>query len=210
MKFQKIAFAVLTMAALGAAQAGDLTLNQTETFENTTVFSGGRVNAGNDDYLWLSTFSAFGSNGPTASATFQVGAGFVLNDLSLSFDYKSLGGLNPTKSSVSLIGGAFNYSTLLDFTSSYVAGQPVLNAAKATAFLLSNPNGSSNLTLSGLGTLAAGTYTLTFTAGNIAGLKVDDVKIGGTLAAVPEPETYALMLAGLAAVSFVARRRKQA
>ena len=34
------------------------------------------------------------------------------------------------------------------------------------------------------------------------------IQVGGSVAAVPEPETYALMLAGLALVGFSARRRQ--
>jgi hypothetical protein len=34
------------------------------------------------------------------------------------------------------------------------------------------------------------------------------IDIGGTVTPIPEPETYALMLAGLGAVGFIARRRK--
>ncbi|MCV2353761.1 PEP-CTERM sorting domain-containing protein [Paucibacter sp. B2R-40] len=48
-------------------------------------------------------------------------------------------------------------------------------------------------------------------AGNDHGLAIDNVTFSvDAVAAVPEPSTYAMLLAGLGAVGFVARRRKQA
>lgn len=44
--------------------------------------------------------------------------------------------------------------------------------------------------------------------GNCSGIGVTG-NVGATLAPVPEPETYALMFAGLGVVGFMARRRKQ-
>lgn len=52
--------------------------------------------------------------------------------------------------------------------------------------------------------LNAGVYTLRTTGTAVRATSLD---ISLTVTAVPEPETYALMLAGLAAVGFVARRR---
>jgi hypothetical protein len=51
--------------------------------------------------------------------------------------------------------------------------------------------------------LSAGTYALTFLGSGTGGY-------GGfyTVTAVPEPETYAMMLAGLGAIGFVAARRR--
>ncbi len=44
--------------------------------------------------------------------------------------------------------------------------------------------------------------------GNDHGLAIDNLNFSVTAAAVPEPQSYALLLAGLACVGFVARRRK--
>ena len=69
-----------------------------------------------------------------------------------------------------------------------------------------------------LGSFSGGVFT-PFTLGGAYdlilgfndGLRVDsdydDMVVGLKVTAVPEPESYALMLAGLAAVGFVSRRR---
>ena len=67
-----------------------------------------------------------------------------------------------------------------------------------------------------LGTLSAGTHTLTFFAsgagwqgGGDESFALDNLKVTGTVTAVPEPESLALALAGVAVVGVAARRRQR-
>jgi len=57
---------------------------------------------------------------------------------------------------------------------------------------------------------SSGSYLLSFAnaGGDNLGAILDNVVV--STPAIPEPETYALMLAGLGAVGYAARRRKQA
>ena len=60
-----------------------------------------------------------------------------------------------------------------------------------------------DLTITGL---APGEYNFGVFAQGVAAVELDHIVVTG----IPEPETYALMLAGLAAIGAVARRRRQA
>jgi hypothetical protein len=55
-------------------------------------------------------------------------------------------------------------------------------------------------------TEASTALSFTSTTGGDAGIALDNI----TITPVPEPETYALMLAGLGLVGFTARRRSNA
>jgi hypothetical protein len=78
-----------------------------------------------------------------------------------------------------------------------------------------NPNENSVYTITGSGLTASMFNTLSSGSGDhyYAGIEIlkdnNDPQFDARIAAIPEPESYAMMLAGLGLMGFVARRRKQ-
>lgn len=71
-------------------------------------------------------------------------------------------------------------------------------------FVTTGSDNSYMLSYTGTGTGTSSFNWLTTPAGG------GGMSVGGTVSSVPEPETYAMMLAGLGALGFLGRRRKTA
>jgi len=82
-----------------------------------------------------------------------------------------------------------------------------INTGPASTFnSWSGFNATGSSFVSGMNTLVFTVTNLAWPAGNPTGLRVEF--LDSNVTAVPEPETYAMMLAGLGLIGFVARRRR--
>jgi hypothetical protein len=167
----------------------------TENFNGGTSFDSAWFNAplSSDDFLLISALA------PSSSYTFA--SAVALATLELSFWYSVPGSGNGI---VSIAGSG---PTLLADSPGNVA-----------QYLLNNPGPASSgfnaydaFFTTTLYDVLPGSYTVTFaTAGGLLNsLKIDDVTIAAIAAPVPEPETYALMLAGLGMIGVLGRRRQR-
>jgi len=115
---------------------------------------------------------------------------------------------NANNSAVVQVSGLLAQFSSLSFK---ILGGPTVNAVAANGSLVAAFSDPRNQTYQLNG---ATPYTVTITgttkaqAPGVFGLASINV-INGTVAAVPEPETYAMLLAGLGVLGAIARRRKQ-
>lgn len=189
MKLQKT-IAAMAIALSGVAAQATVTTSvigntttYTENFNGGTSFSASAFNAPftSDDYLLL-------TRPGTSTASYSFSTLSAVQSLTVSFWYSA----TSTAASWSLSGPS---QTLANTGLGFVLNNPgpggLPGADQHVSYTWNN--------------LVAGHYTLAF-ATNFGALKVDDVQVAVT--AVPEPETYAMMLAGLGLMASVARRRK--
>ena len=89
-------------------------------------------------------------------------------------------------------------------------GTPASSTVGTSGAFALDDNGQNFFTLTGV-VGSSVTFVTSLTSGGAETDIVDEVRqirLGGQVTAIPEPETYALMMAGLAAVGFIGRRRK--
>lgn len=134
-----------------------------------------------DDIELDPTFDVFGNSGDLTTDTFQ----FLLAPGTWSLQDVTVNFTGATNAAISFDGGVF---------------VPMSSFAVPGAFVF---------TQGYLGVVGNGVdyHTLTFSGFN-AGTASVTVSALQTAAPVPEPETYAMMLAGLGALGFMARRRQ--
>jgi hypothetical protein len=130
----------------------------------------------------------------------------TLNPGSFSNTYSfTIANSEQSASAVGAMNLKFDQFSFLDIThGSYglytSSDQPVLGASWSF-------NGTTDKTTN-FATLGAGSYYFKV-QGTADGIYGGSYTIATSVAAVPEPETYAMMLAGLGLMGFIARRRKQ-
>jgi hypothetical protein len=96
------------------------------------------------------------------------------------------------------------------FSASFMSFDPFTVTLDGTSTNWTHNADSSSWSWDIANTIGAGNHTLAIT-GNMSPVKGSYQYVPGTITApVPEPETYAMMLAGLGALGFLGRRRKTA
>ena len=193
MKLHQLALAALAAASITSAQAAVFNGATTVGAATVTDYSMGSALAFDIDFASLSSVTL---NFSLESADFS-GAPLTFNALVRDLSFAGFNGVNIKLSGISFAAPAGTITT--DGFASVSASGSSLSQAWATfspaltsEFYIGNP------------LMQAGTADWTL---NLNGLQAGDQF--SIMVAVPEPETYAMLVAGLAVVASVARRRQR-
>ena len=205
MKKTLTAVALAAMAFAANAQlsfSGGTLVNPVNNYNPNGPAAGLMSPAGQEDAIISSSI------GGMLTATFLGFEALDTDTFTFSMGSGSLSNQGPLGASISgpISAGNLNF-TFQDMT---VAGNMVGNGG----------NGLSFASYSVLGSVMGGVFTpytlggayqliLGFNDGLRVDADYDDLVVGLNVAAIPEPETYALMLAGLGAIGFIGRRRQK-
>lgn len=144
------------------------------------------------------TSTSLGTLGPTiaTSGGFAAGVGSTVDD---EFAF-SLTALSTVQSSVSNFLGGITGSSY----SVYSTGADHLVGTADDVFVSSH-----GFTAGNFDTLAAGSYFFKVTGTSSSQVAAYSIGAAATAVPVPEPETYAMLGAGLAAIGFIVSRRRR-
>lgn len=139
-----------------------------------------------------------GSPGTFSASIVQAANGLIIDDFTFSpasFAGRVAVNLSSVSGPVSFFAGLFFADTPNELAFSNFSSGDFSFAADVSAL--------TPLTLRVFGAVTAAD-------GNLGGAGAYNVAITAAVAAIPEPQTYALLLAGLGVIGFAARRRRQA
>jgi len=187
----------LVAAALGAgAQTLSLQSPDAYSFSGFNASGAGSFSSGLFATVWVS--------GPATVTYDYVGSESGYNTSLFATFFSSTGTV--TESAGSRAVGTVNAGGALNFGFRDGRGIDILNSMGATFTGASNP--SFLILGSNVATSGQSSYLLGYNDSYMGDADFDDIVVRVSVSPIPEPSTYALMLAGLAAVGFVARRRR--
>ncbi len=220
--------ATVALSASANTQTIDFT-EYTVTYNDQSTFGG------YPGSFWGDGFSGFNWNVPTevnaaglmsdASASFslpsftiKVNPGYTLSNLSLflgNIVYNEIDGAESASTSLQI-----NYEVLVDGSPSWSASTPLMQTETSSTFGGAVRTGyfalNTGLVGGGFNTLTFSNATIDLSANaasavfaSVVGQNQNQLKFELNMAPVPEPQTYAMLLAGLVALGTLAQRRQR-
>jgi len=202
-----------TGAAITALAAGDGSSNTGSFYSFGTTGSSERALGGLASGGAYFGSPASGNVAGYIAAAFTNNTGSQIKDVTIKFDGEQWrnGGNTSAQSMLMQYGFGSSFSAVTTWSNSFSWASPVVGSTGAavngnTTGLVADVGGTFATPTWGAGQTLWVRWVENNDVGNDHGLAIDNFSLSVT--AVPEPESYAMLLAGLGMMGFIARRRK--